>query len=118
MAPLLSEAADADASVDKVRAAAPLCRLLRRHGRVIHSAAADLSDAAQCLATLTQHTRPVNCVRWAASSQRLASASDDNLALVWVLKPRDTNRQFGNLEEKQVENWRLFGRLQGHSHGT
>eukprot|EP01043_Picozoa_sp_COSAG02_P050052 COSAG02_NODE_5096_length_4629_cov_21.108955_2_plen_104_part_00 len=72
---------------------------------------------AQCLATLTQHTRPVNCVRWAASSQRLASASDDNLALVWVLKPRDANRQFGNLEEKQVENWRLFGRLQGHSHG-
>lgn len=57
-------------------------------------------------------------MRWAASSQRLASASDDNLALVWVLKPRDANRQFGNLEEKQVENWRLFGRLQGHSHGT
>ena len=60
----------------------------------------------------------MNCVRWATQSQRLASASDDNLALIWILKPRDANRQFGNLEEKQVENWRLLGRLQGHSHGT
>ena len=52
----------------------------------------------------------MNCVRWATHSQRLASASDDNLALIWILKPRDANRQFGNLEEKQVENWRKRAR--------
>ena len=86
MAPMLNEAAEADPSAHK------------------------------CLATLTQHTRPVNCVRWAGRSHRLASASDDNLALIWTLKPSDTGRTVGNLEEKQVENWRLLGRLQGHSH--
>ena len=49
MAPLLDEAAESSPSVHKN------------------------------LATLTLHTRPVNTVRWAATSLRLASGSDDTL---------------------------------------
>ena len=69
----------------------------------------------QNLATLTLHTRPVNTVRWAAKGLRLASGSDDTLVLVWQLKEAAARRQTGNLEEKQVENWGLLGRLRGHA---
>jgi protein HIRA/HIR1 len=67
------------------------------------------------LATLTLHTRPVNSVRWATKSLRLASGSDDTLVLLWQLTENAAKRQIGNLEEKQVENWRLVGRLRGHT---
>eukprot|EP01048_Picozoa_sp_COSAG05_P020323 COSAG05_NODE_3426_length_2075_cov_1.899291_1_plen_97_part_00 len=83
---------------------------------MLQQSAEDDPAVHKSLATLTGHTRPVNCVRWASRSQLLASASDDHLALLWVLRDSDVHRQQGNLEQKQVENWRLLGRLQGHSH--
>ena len=39
------------------------------------------------LCTLTMHTGPVLCVRWANSGRWLASGSDDEIVMVWDLDP-------------------------------
>ncbi len=39
------------------------------------------------LCTLTMHTGPVLCVRWAHSGRWLASGSDDEIVMIWDLDP-------------------------------
>ena len=39
------------------------------------------------LCTLTMHTGPVLCVRWANSGRWLASGSDDEIVMIWDLDP-------------------------------
>jgi WD40 repeat protein len=39
------------------------------------------------LCTLSMHTGPVLCVRWAFSGRWLASGSDDTVVMIWDLDP-------------------------------
>lgn len=39
------------------------------------------------LCTLTMHTGPVLCVRWANGGRWLASGSDDEIVMIWDLDP-------------------------------
>jgi WD40 repeat protein len=174
MVPMLDETAEHDPSIPKVVSTCRTSSLSHLAHPERPSGTLNADGFGQELATLTGHTRPVNCVRWASKSQLLASASvcrappvslraccavlfvnshnarvqDDHLALLWTLREADATRRVGNLEQKQVrtatpakspvqhsrfsllchvdnhaflyqvENWRLLGRLQGHSHGA
>lgn len=42
---------------------------------------------AKSLCTLTMHTGPVLCVRWANSGRWIASGSDDTIVMIWDLDP-------------------------------
>jgi hypothetical protein len=68
MEPLLSQDAENNPAVHKVSLA------LVVSGRPLSTCTAVCHDV-QNLATLTGHTKTVNCVRWASKSQLLASAS-------------------------------------------
>ncbi|KAF8911743.1 WD40-repeat-containing domain protein [Mucidula mucida] len=65
------------------------------------------------LCTLTMHTGPVLCVRWAHSGRWLASGSDDEIVMIWDLDPSARGRVWGS-DEVNVEGWRPMKRLPGH----
>ncbi|KAI0320485.1 WD40 repeat-like protein [Amylostereum chailletii] len=65
------------------------------------------------LCTLTMHTGPVLCVRWAHSGRWLASGSDDEIVMVWDLDPTSKGKVWGS-DEINVEGWKPLKRLPGH----
>ncbi|KAI0305176.1 WD40-repeat-containing domain protein [Multifurca ochricompacta] len=50
------------------------------------------------LCTLTMHTGPVLCVRWAHSGRWLASGSDDEIVMIWDLDPTARGKVWGSDE--------------------
>ena len=56
------------------------------------------------LSTLTMHTGPVLCVRWAHNGRWLASGSDDEIVMVWDLDPYAdiSNKPWSKLNERQT----------------
>lgn len=56
------------------------------------------------------HSKTVNCVRFAPNGQYLASGSDDQLVIIWQLKPMPV--EFGKIEEKVQ--WGQPRQLRGH----
>ncbi|VDC03743.1 unnamed protein product [Peniophora sp. CBMAI 1063] len=65
------------------------------------------------LSTLTMHTGPVLCVRWAHNGRWLASGSDDEIVMVWDLDPHARGKVWGS-DEVNVEGWKPLKRLPGH----
>ncbi|TFY54085.1 hypothetical protein EVG20_g9854 [Dentipellis fragilis] len=65
------------------------------------------------LCTLTMHTGPVLCVRWAHSGRWLASGSDDEIVMIWDLDPTAKGKVWGS-DEVNVEGWKPLKRLPGH----
>ncbi|GAA5888549.1 hypothetical protein JCM16303_004253 [Sporobolomyces ruberrimus] len=60
------------------------------------------------LATLSQHTGVVNCVRFCPNGETLASAGDDGNILLWV--PGEGTKKIGETEEDRLyerESWRV-----------
>ena len=72
-------------------------------------------DKADCLlATLSNHTKSVNIVRWSTDGQYLASGSDDCYILVYRFTPGSySNSSFGQPANK--ESWTRCATLQGHT---
>lgn len=79
---------------------------------------ADDGDDGGCLlATLSNHSKSVNTVRWCKSGEYLASGSDDNYVLVYKYTPGAiANQSFGsgNNGSKNKETWTRCYSLQGH----
>lgn len=44
----------------------------------------------ECLADLTRHQRPVNCVRFAPNEDLLAAGDDDAVIIIWKLTSSDS----------------------------
>ncbi|KIY64054.1 WD40 repeat-like protein [Cylindrobasidium torrendii FP15055 ss-10] len=65
------------------------------------------------LCTLTMHTGPVLCVRWAHSGRWLASGSDDEVVMIWDLDRTGGGKVWGS-DEVNVEGWKPLKRLPGH----
>lgn len=68
---------------------------------------------AKSLCTLTMHTGPVLCVRWANSGRWIASGSDDTIVMIWDLDPTAKGKVWGT-DEVNVEGWKPLKRLPGH----
>jgi WD40 repeat protein len=54
---------------------------------ILNSVSEQSNRPPKSLCTLTMHTGPVLCVRWAHSGRWLASGSDDEIVMVWDLDP-------------------------------
>ena len=54
---------------------------------VLNSVSEQSNRPPKSLCTLTMHTGPVLCVRWAHSGRWLASGSDDEIVMIWDLDP-------------------------------
>ena len=54
---------------------------------ILNPASERVNKPPKSLCTLTMHTGPVLCVRWAHSGRWLASGSDDEIVMVWDLDP-------------------------------
>jgi WD40 repeat protein len=63
------------------------------------------------LATLTNHSMGVNCVRWSPDGQFLASCGDDKCIFLWTLEP-GVSTVFG---KENLENWCVAKVLKGHT---
>ena len=70
------------------------------------------------LATLSNHTKSVNVVRWSVDGEFLASGSDDCYVLVYRYAPDSlSTSSFGSsaTRAKNKENWTRCATLQGHT---
>lgn len=65
------------------------------------------------LATLSDHTSPVDVVRFSPSGTQLASGSDDAVVCIYDLRPGAGAGVLGG--ESNVENWRTRHTLRGHA---
>ena len=72
-------------------------------------------DAPKCLATLSDHFGPVNCVRFSKNGRFLASGSTDTNVLVYALSDGPGKSAFGSTDAPNVENWSIAGKYRGHS---
>ena len=87
------------------------------------------------LCTLTMHTGPVLCVRWANSGRWLASGSDDEIVMIWDLDPfvlsfcafrcgsqkvpcSTARGKVWGSDEINIEGWKPLKRLPGHESGA
>ncbi|GAA5902642.1 Cac2p [Sporobolomyces salmoneus] len=68
------------------------------------------------LATLSQHTGVVNCVRFCPHGETLASAGDDGNILLWV--PGEGSRKIGETDEDRAyerESWKIKSMIRSFS---
>lgn len=54
---------------------------------ILNEASEKSNKPPKMLCTLSMHTGPVLCVRWAFSGRWLASGSDDTVVMIWDLDP-------------------------------
>ncbi|BGP41933.1 Chromatin assembly factor 1 subunit [Rhodotorula kratochvilovae] len=81
-----------------------------------HPPAADPGPKVEYLATLSQHTGVVNCVRFAPHGEMLASAGDDGNILIWV--PGESSKKIGETDEDRAyerESWRVRSMIRSMS---
>lgn len=71
------------------------------------------NSGTRLLATLTEHTAPVNIVRFSPNGKLLASGSDDHMACIFEHRTGPGGNVLGG--EANVENWRSTGVLRGHA---
>ena len=71
--------------------------------------------APKCLATLSDHFGPVNCVRFSKNGRYLASGSTDTSVLVYALRDGPGKSVFGSTDAPNVENWTIAATYRGHS---
>lgn len=68
------------------------------------------------LCSLDAHLSCVNAVRWNGNGSMLASGADDKLVMIWKKSAGSGGGSFGSSGmTKNVENWRCFATLRGHS---
>ncbi|GAB4859765.1 hypothetical protein Ancab_011243 [Ancistrocladus abbreviatus] len=72
-------------------------------------------SSTRLLATLRDHFGSVNCVRWAKHGRHVASGSDDQVILIHERKPGSGTTEFGSGEPPDIENWKVFMTLRGHT---
>ncbi|EDQ88875.1 uncharacterized protein MONBRDRAFT_26029 [Monosiga brevicollis MX1] len=75
-------------------------------------ATSGLDEHSGILASLSEHSASVNCVRWHPYRLLLASCSDDGLILLWQPMTGAFASNFG--EEQSTEGWRPQTVLRGH----
>jgi len=80
---------------------------------IISSVSEQSNRPPKSLCTLTMHTGPVLCVRWANSGRWLASGSDDEIVMIWDLDPTARGKVWGS-DEINIEGWKPLKRLPGH----
>ncbi|KDQ60101.1 hypothetical protein JAAARDRAFT_125533 [Jaapia argillacea MUCL 33604] len=80
---------------------------------ILNEAAEISNKPPKLLCSLTMHSGPVLCVRWAHSGKWLASGSDDQVIMVWDHDPNAKGRVWGS-DEVNVEGWKFLKRLVGH----
>ncbi|THH13234.1 hypothetical protein EW146_g6952 [Bondarzewia mesenterica] len=80
---------------------------------ILNAASEASNKPPKSLCTLTMHTGPVLCVRWAHSGRWLASGSDDEIVMIWDLDPMAKGKVWGS-DEVNVEGWKPLKRLPGH----
>ncbi|KAH8998062.1 histone transcription regulator 1 [Lactarius akahatsu] len=80
---------------------------------ILNSIAEQSNRPPKSLCTLTMHTGPVLCVRWAHSGRWLASGSDDEIVMIWDLDPTARGKVWGS-DEVNIEGWKPLKRLPGH----
>ncbi|KAF8270600.1 histone transcription regulator 1 [Lactarius quietus] len=80
---------------------------------ILNSIAEQSNRPPKSLCTLTMHTGPVLCVRWAQSGRWLASGSDDEIVMIWDLDPTARSKVWGS-DEVNIEGWKPLKRLPGH----
>ena len=74
------------------------------------------AGAPKCLATLSDHFGPVNCVRFSRNGRYLASGSTDTSVLVYALRDGPGKAAFGSSDAPNVENWTIAMRYnRGHT---
>ncbi|GAA6054059.1 hypothetical protein JCM3770_001345 [Rhodotorula araucariae] len=76
----------------------------------------DPGPKVEYLATLSQHTGVVNCVRFAPQGETLASAGDDGNILIWV--PGESSKKIGETDEDRAyerESWRVRSMIRSMS---
>ncbi|GAA5842947.1 hypothetical protein JCM11251_002942 [Rhodosporidiobolus azoricus] len=77
---------------------------------------ADPGPRVEYLATLSQHTGVVNCVRFAPCGEMLASAGDDGNILIWI--PGEGTKKIGESDEDKMyekESWRVKSMIRSMS---
>lgn len=70
------------------------------------------------LATLTDHYGPVNVARFSRSGRLLATGSDDKLICLYELRAGAGHSSFGSNDGPNVENWKHYVTLRGHSNNV
>ena len=106
---------------------------------ILNSVSEQSNRPPKSLCTLTMHTGPVLCVRWAHSGRWLASGSDDEIVMIWDLDPfvfsfyslwGVTQNFYTNIfystargkvwgsDEVNIEGWKPLKRLPGHESGA
>jgi len=71
------------------------------------------------LATLNRHQAPVNVVRFSPNGQRLASAGDDGLVLLWkFINAEPKKATLGDEDEGGKETWGIDKTLRGGAAGS
>lgn len=68
----------------------------------------------ELLATLTEHTKSVMCVRWSKNGKYLASGGDDRIIFVWTLMDNSQAQTVFGEKTKNIENWKVVKALRGH----
>ncbi|GAA5903901.1 hypothetical protein JCM6882_001344 [Rhodosporidiobolus microsporus] len=82
----------------------------------VPSASIETDPRVEYLATLSQHTGVVNCVRFAPCGEMLASAGDDGNILIWV--PGEGSKKIGETDEDKMyekESWRVKSMIRSMS---
>ena len=79
--------------------------------------AAEEEERDPLLATMSNHTKSVNIVRWSHDGKYLASGSDDCYILIYKFTPDAiSNSSFGSSSSsKNVESWSRCAQLAGHT---
>lgn len=72
------------------------------------------SEVPKLLATLTEHSGPVNAVRFSNNGKYMASGSDDRTALIYELRAGRGTAAFGS-SNPNIENWKVCQALRGHA---
>ncbi|GAA5862379.1 hypothetical protein JCM8547_007621 [Rhodosporidiobolus lusitaniae] len=76
----------------------------------------DSDPKVEFLATLSQHTGVVNCVRFAPQGEKLASAGDDGNVVIWI--PGESMKKMGESDEDKAyekESWRVAKMIRSQS---
>jgi protein HIRA/HIR1 len=74
--------------------------------------------APRLLATLAEHFAPVNVARFSRCGRLLASGSDDHKTCLYELRPGPGQAMFGSNDGPNIENWKHFSTLRGHSNNV
>ena len=77
----------------------------------------EANKSSKLLATLADHSGPVNVIRFSNSGKFLATGSDDKIIAILELRGGQGLTSFGHSDGPNIENWKVVQSLRGHSNG-